>query len=78
MSKNPDSRKNLNNKGSDNPKSLSAYRDLLSVEDLAEIFETTKSTIYKEIKSGKFGEPLKIGRKYIVPKVFVYNKFFKA
>jgi predicted DNA-binding transcriptional regulator AlpA len=56
----------------------SDLKDLLSAEDLAEIFETTKGTIYKEIKSGKFGEPIKIGRKYIIPKNLILEKFFKT
>ena len=57
---------------------LDNYKDLLSVGDLAEIFETTKNTIYKEIKRGKFGSPIKIGRKYRIPKVLVQAKFFKG
>lgn len=55
---------------------LDNYKDLLSVNDLAEIFETTKATIYKEIQRGKFGKPIKIGRKYKIPKMFVYEKYF--
>lgn len=61
----------------DNCKSiLDNYKDLLSATDLAEIFGTTKTTIYKEIQRGKFGEPLKIGRKYVVPKTIVRSRFF--
>jgi excisionase family DNA binding protein len=56
---------------------LDNYKDLLSVENLAEIFETTKNTIYKEIQRGKFGSPIKIGRKYRIPKTLVREKFFK-
>ena len=55
---------------------LDGYKDLLSVGDLAEIFETTKNTIYKEIQRGKFGVPVKIGRKYKIPKRLVYERFF--
>jgi predicted DNA-binding protein YlxM (UPF0122 family) len=61
-----------------NYRGLADYKDLLSVEDLTEIFETTKATIYKEIKRGKFDAPIKIGRKYKIPKVLVYEKFFKS
>ena len=57
---------------------LTSYRDLLSVSDLSEIFDTTKNTIYKEIQRGKFGNPIKIGRKYKIPKKYVYDKFFKG
>ena len=59
-------------------KSLYEYKDLLSVSDLAAIFDTTENTIYKEIERGKFGNPVKIGRKFKIPKAFVYEKFFKC
>jgi len=55
---------------------LEKYRDLLTVEDLTEIFGASKQTIYKEIKQGKFGKPIRIGRAYKVPKMYVLNKFF--
>ena len=55
---------------------LDNYKDLLSANDLAEIFETTKDTIYKEIKRGKFGNPIKIGHKYKIPKTFALERFF--
>ena len=58
--------------------SLDRYNDLLSVTDLATIFDTTENTIYNEIKRGKFGAPIKIGRKYKVSKAFVFEKFFKG
>jgi len=57
---------------------LDYYNDLLSAADLTNIFNTTKNTIYKEIRNGKFGEPVKIGRKYVIPKIIVYERFFKA
>jgi len=59
-------------------KALAEYKDLLSVSDLAEIFETTENTIYKEIQRGKFGNPIKIGRKYKIPKTLVREKYFKG
>ena len=55
---------------------LTKYRDLLSVADLAEIFDVSKNTIYKEMKDGKFGTPIQIGRSYKIPKIYVINKFF--
>ncbi|MDR1739373.1 MAG: helix-turn-helix domain-containing protein [Bacteroidales bacterium] len=55
---------------------LEKYRDLLSVHDLMEIFGVSKQTIYKEIKQGKFGTPICIGRAFKIPRMFVWNKFF--
>jgi len=54
--------------------SLSNYKDLLSVQDLMEIFEVSKATIYKEIKSGKFGTPIQIGRALKIPKIYLLKK----
>jgi len=55
---------------------LDKYKDLLSVKDLTEIFGVSKQTIYKNIKDGKFGTPLKIGRAYKIPRIYIWNKFF--
>ena len=55
---------------------LAGYKDLLSVNDLCKIFDVSKQTIYKEIRRGKFGEAVQIGRAYKVPKVFVLRHFF--
>ena len=55
---------------------LNKYRDLLSVQDLTKIFEVSKATIYKEIKQGKFGNPICIGRSFKIPRIYIYNKFF--
>ena len=55
---------------------LSEYKDLLSVQDLMGIFGVSKATIYKEIKQGKFGTPICIGRSFKIPRIYVYNKFF--
>ena len=38
---------------------LDGYKDLLNVKDLSEIFEVSRQTIYKEIKEGKFGTPIR-------------------
>ena len=59
-----------------NPQALIEYRDLLSVRDLSSIFEVSENTVYKEIKAGKFGTPIRIGRAYKIPKLFVIQKFF--
>ena len=56
---------------------LSEYKDLLTVEDLSKIFEVSKNTIYKEIRSCKFGSPIQIGRAYRIPKMYIIKKFFK-
>jgi len=55
---------------------LDKYKDLLSVKDLTEIFGVSKQTIYKNIKDGEFGTPLKIGRAYKIPRIYIWNKFF--
>lgn len=57
-------------------KILTDYNDLLSVEDLAKIFQVSKQTIRKEIKAGKFGAPIFIGRAFKVPKLYVISRFF--
>ena len=57
---------------------LNNFKDLLSVEDLSAIFEVSKQTIYKELKNGKFGTPIQIGRSYKVPKVFVLEQYFQV
>ena len=56
---------------------LEEYRDLLSVDDLMKIFGVGKNTIYKEIRNGKFGNPIQIGRAFKVPKMFILEKFFE-
>ena len=55
---------------------LSGYKDLLSVDDLSRIFGVSKNTIYKSIQNGDFGKPIRIGRAYKVPRIFVIDKFF--
>ena len=56
---------------------LEKYKDLLSVNDLMEIFSVSKATVYKEMKNGKFGKPIKIGRAYKVPKIYIWNNYFE-
>jgi len=55
---------------------INECKDLLSVQDLTQIFGVSKQTIYKEIKQGKFGTPICIGRSFKVPRIYVFNKFF--
>ena len=55
---------------------LSKYKDLLTVEDLSDIFEVSKNTVYKEIKQGKFGSPIQIGRSLKIPKIYIIKHFF--
>jgi len=55
---------------------LTKYKDLLSVDDLTKIFNVSKTTIYKEIKQGKFGVPIQVGRAFKIPKNYVLKKYF--
>jgi len=55
---------------------LRNYKDLLSVQDLMEIFGVSKQTIYKNIKAGKFGKPIQIGRAFKIPRMYVWEKYF--
>jgi len=55
---------------------LEQYNDLLSVDDLAKIFNVSKATIYKEIKSGIFGRCIQIGREFRFSKVYIIDKLF--
>ena len=57
---------------------LAGYKDLLSVDDLCSIFGVSRQTIYKEIRRGKFGEAVQIGRAYRFPKTLIVQKFFQA
>ena len=57
---------------------LNKYKDLLSVQDLTEIFGVSKQTIYKNIKAGKFGTPIRIGRAFKIPRIYIWNKFFAS
>jgi len=58
------------------PGILSEYRDLLSASDLSKIFNVGMDTIYREIKAGKFGSPIQIGRAFRIPKVYIIRKYF--
>jgi len=54
------------------------YKDLLSVDDLSSIFNVSRQTIYKEIKNGKFGQPIQIGRAFKVPKIYIIQRYFNT
>ena len=60
------------------PAILTEYKDLLNVTDLSLIFGVSKQTIYKEIKDGKFGPTIQIGRAYKIPKIYVMQKYFST
>ena len=55
---------------------LAEYSDLLGVSDLCKIFDVSKATLYAQIQNGNFGEPIRIGRAYKVPKVYILKKYF--
>jgi len=61
-----------------NQSALDGYRDLLSVKDLTEIFGVSRQTIYKELKSGKLGSPIAIGRAIKIPKVYLIQRYFQT
>ena len=54
---------------------LENYGDLLSVSDLSEFLGISKQTVYGEIRAGKFGEPLKFGREYRIPKIYIAQRY---
>jgi len=56
---------------------LKGYPDLLSVSHLVEIFGVSKQTIYKEIKQGKFGMPIRIGRAHKIPRLYILSRYFE-
>ena len=54
---------------------LDNYGDLMSVADLATFLGVSKQTVYNEIREGKFGVPLKFGRTYRIPKVYIAQRY---
>jgi len=77
-----DNMNNFNSSSNDNYKDFSViladYKDLLTVEDLTQIFATSKKTIYKELRAGKFGIPIQIGRAYLIPKIYIISRYFSG
>ena len=61
-----------------NPTLLGEYKDLLSTKDLSAIFGVSKQTVYRELREGKFGKPIQIGRAYKIPKVYILQRYFYA
>jgi len=55
---------------------LEHYGDLMSVRDLASFLGVSRQTVYGELRSGKFGRPLKFGREYRVPKAYIQQRYF--
>ena len=55
---------------------LIEFNDLLSADDLSRIFNVSIQTIYKELRENKFGDPIKVGRTYKIPKRYIIEKFF--
>lgn len=60
------------------PNVLMDYHDLLSIQDLATIFSVSAQTVYKELRNGKFGNPIRIGRAIKVPKAYIIKRYFHA
>ena len=54
---------------------LDGYGDLMSAKELSVFLGVSLQTVYKEIKKGKFGEPLKFGRVYKIPKVYILQRY---
>jgi excisionase family DNA binding protein len=48
----------------------------MTATDLSNFLGISKQTIYSEIKEGKFGEPLKFGREYRIPKIYIVQRYF--
>ena len=55
---------------------LDHYGDLMTATDLSNFLGVSKQTAYKEIREGKFGEPIKFGREYRIPKIYIVSKYF--
>ena len=59
-----------------NTTTLDNYGDLLTAKDLSEFLGVSLQTIYKEIRDGKFGTPIKFGREFRIPKVYIQQRYF--
>ena len=71
--------KNIDNCNS-NPKitTLENYGDLLKISEVAEVLRISKQTVYKEIKMGKFGSPIKFGREFRIPKIYITQRYLSG
>ena len=57
---------------------LDNYGDLMTANDLSAYLGISKQTVYKEIRDGKFGTPLKFGREYRIPKIYIMQQYLHA
>jgi len=55
---------------------LSEFNDLMTVSDIAKLFRISNQTVYKELKKGRFGATVKMGRAYLIPKSQIISIFF--
>jgi excisionase family DNA binding protein len=55
--------------------SLDHYGDLMTATDLSNFLGVSKNTVYNEIREGKFGEPIKFGREYRIPKIYIAQRY---
>jgi len=58
------------------PPAMEHFGDLMTVKDLSKLLGISSQTVYKEIKSGTFGKPLKFGREYRIAKINVIDICF--
>jgi excisionase family DNA binding protein len=56
--------------------SLDHYGDFMTAADLSNFLGISKQTIYSEIRDGKFGKPIKFGREYRIPKIYIVQRYF--
>jgi len=61
-----------------NIRTLDHYGDLMFARDLSEFLGISKQTVYSEIKDGKFGKPLKFGREYRIPKIYIMTRYLNG
>ena len=66
------------NKATTKATTLDHYGDLMTATDLASFLGVSKQTAYKEIRDGKFGTPLKFGREYRIPKIYIVRRYFSG
>jgi hypothetical protein len=58
------------------PVRIEDFGDLLTTQDLSKLFGMSIKTAYKEIGAGSFGKPLKFGREYRIPKIYIVQRYF--
>ena len=59
-----------------NMQPLSEFSDLMTVADIAKLFRISKQTVYKELRNGRYGATIKMGRAYFIPKTQILSMFF--